>query len=178
MCGKKSIMRMRFRGALLAVGTAAGLSLLGASATLGSSVARAVALGAAPSPEDAATTTIRWLSPGKYQLEVGNTSDIGFIDTFLWVPPPGMTITAITSSEAARCALAGGQISCTTRLAPPACTCETGGTMTVNFTAVGIQPTYANGYWTSYGVEGAYLQIEAMTTVPYHIPSFISGPNT
>ena len=49
--------------------------------------------------------------------------------------------------------------------------------MTVNFTATGLQPTYANGYWTSYGVEGGYLQIGTMTSVPYHIPSFISHPN-
>ena len=43
--------------------------------------------------------------------------------------------------------------------------------MTVNFTASGLEPTFANGYWTYYGMVGAYLRITQMTPVPYHIPS-------
>jgi len=133
-----------------------------------------VASAPAASPEAAAAVTIRPLDTGKYQLEVVNTSGIGFIDTFYWAPPPGVTITAITSSEGGRCKLLSGEISCTTRLAPPPCTCEAGGSMTVNFTATGLASTYANGYWTSYGVVGGYLQIQTMTSVPYHIPSYIT----
>ena len=48
-----------------------------------------------------ATTIMRPLNPmaGKYQVEVENTSDIGYINTFNWVPPSQLTITAITSSQ-------------------------------------------------------------------------------
>jgi hypothetical protein len=49
--------------------------------------------------------------------------------------------------------------------------------MTVNFMATGLTRTFANGYWTTYGIVGAYLQVEAMTPVPYHIPSFIPTPD-
>jgi hypothetical protein len=126
-----------------------------------------------------AVTTIRWLDTnGKYQLEVQNTSGIGYIDTFNWSPPPSLTITAITSAEGGHCSLVGGNIHCSTKLAPPKCTCEGGGVLTVNFTANGDKPTYANGYWTYYGVEGSYLQIQTVTPVPYHIPSFLSSTAT
>ena len=29
---------------------------------------------------------VRWIGPGLYQLDVQNTSGIGFIDTFSWFP--------------------------------------------------------------------------------------------
>ena len=50
-----------------------------------------------------AVTVFRFLDPsiGKYQIEIENTSGIGFINTFTWNPPPGMTITAVTSTEGA-----------------------------------------------------------------------------
>jgi hypothetical protein len=122
-----------------------------------------------------ATTTFRWLNPGKYQLEIQNTSGIGFIDTFSWVPPVGMTVTAVTSSEGARCSVANGDIFCSGKVAPPQCTCLPGGVVLVNFTATGDDPTFANGYWTYYGIVGSYTQIQTMTPVPYHIPSFLGG---
>jgi hypothetical protein len=120
-----------------------------------------------------AVAIVRWLSPGLYQLDVQNTSGIGYINTFRWVPPSGMTITAVTSSEGGRCTLLNGNIECNGKINPPSCTCQAGGDLTVNFTATGLQPTFANGYWTYYGLEGAYLQIEQMTPVPYHIPSVV-----
>jgi len=118
-----------------------------------------------------AVTIVRWISPGVYQLDVQNTSSIGYIDTFSWVPPAGLTITAVTSSEGGKCALLNGDVECNGKIAPPDCTCRAGGELTVNFTASGLQPTFANGYWTYYGMDGAYLQIQQMTPVPYHIPS-------
>jgi hypothetical protein len=118
-----------------------------------------------------AVATVRWLGPGLYQLDVQNTSGIGYIDTFSWVPPLGLTITAVTSSEGGKCALSSGDIECNGKMAPPRCTCQAGGELTVNFTAVGLEPTFANGYWTYHGFSGDYLQIEQMTPVPYHIPS-------
>ena len=53
-------------------------------------------------------TIVRFLDPsaGKYQVEVQNTSGIGYINSFNWVPPAGMTISAITSTEGGHCTLA------------------------------------------------------------------------
>jgi hypothetical protein len=121
-----------------------------------------------------AITTVTWLEPGKFEIRVTNTSGIGWINTFQWVPPPGVTITAITSSEYGKCSLSGGNIECTGKIAPPDCTCHGGGILTVNFTATGLSPTFADGYETSYGIVGSYLEILTMTPVPYHIPSFFS----
>src|ERR1700722_14852960 len=54
-----------------------------------------------------AVTIIRFLDPvrGLYQIEVQNTSGIGYINTFNWVPPPDMTTTAVTSTEGGHCSL-------------------------------------------------------------------------
>jgi hypothetical protein len=124
-----------------------------------------------------AVVVVRWLAPDSYQLEVQNTSGYGAIDSFNWVSPVNLTITAVTSSEGGRCALVSGDIQCTVKLAAPSCTCAAGGDMTVNFTATGLAPTYANGYWTFYGIVGSYLQIQSMTPIPFHIPSFQSPQN-
>ena len=123
-----------------------------------------------------AVSVVRWVSPGVYQLDVQNTSGIGYINQFTWVPPVNLTVTAVTSSEGGRCSLVGGSIQCNGKVAPPKCTCQAGGDLTVTFTAKGLEPTFANGYWTYYGIDGAYLQIQQMTPVPYHIPSTL--PNT
>jgi hypothetical protein len=126
-----------------------------------------------------AVTVVRSLDPraGLYQIEIENTSDIGYINTFNWVPPAGMTITAVTSSEGGRCRLTNGIIGCTggkKGIAPPICTCRTGGKLTVNFRATGNGPTWNGQWWTYYGIVGGYTQITSMTPVPYHIPSFLS----
>ena len=112
-----------------------------------------------------------FLGGGRYQLDVQNTSGIGYINQFTWVPPPNLLVTAVTSSEGGKCLLVGGSIQCNGKVAPPDCTCKAGGDLTVTFTAKGLEPTFANGYWTYYGIVGAYLQIQQMTPVPYHIPS-------
>jgi len=120
-----------------------------------------------------AVTVVSFLGSGRYQLDVQNTSGIGFINQFTWVPPPNLTVTAVTSSEGGKCALVGGSIQCKGKVAPPSCTCLPGGDLTVIFAARGLYPTFANGYWTYYGIVGAFLQIQQMTPVPYHIPSTI-----
>jgi hypothetical protein len=120
-----------------------------------------------------AVTVVSFLGSGRYQLDVQNTSGIGYINQFTWVPPPALTVTAVTSSEGGKCQLVGGSIQCNGKVAPPSCTCLPGGDLTVIFTAKGLDPTFANGYWTYYGIFGAYLQIQQMTPVPYHIPSAI-----
>ena len=118
-----------------------------------------------------AVAVVRWVGPGTYQLDVQNTSGIGYINQFTWVPPGNLTVTAVKSSEGGRCALVGGSIQCNGKVAPPTCTCLAGGDLVVTFTASGLDPTFANGYWTYYGIVGAFLQIQQMTPVPYHIPS-------
>jgi hypothetical protein len=118
-----------------------------------------------------AVTVVRWVSPGTYELDVQNTSGIGYINEFTWVPPASLTVTAIESAQGGKCQLVGGNIQCNGKLPPPNCTCLAGGDLVVTFTATGLEPTFANGYWSYYGMVGAYLQIQQMTPVPYHIPS-------
>jgi hypothetical protein len=125
-----------------------------------------------------ADTIIRYLDPsaGTYQLVIYNTSAIGYINSVNWLPPAGLTVTAITGVTGGSCTLDAGDISCTANgsgLAPPKCTCETGGTMTVSFTASGDEPTWNGSWWTYHGLVGSYMQITSMTPVPWHIPSFI-----
>ncbi len=95
-----------------------------------------------------------------------------------------MTITAITSSEGGHCHLGTSStgtamIACVggkKGLAPPKCTCLTGGVMTVNFTATtNPGPSFNGKYWTCYGIVGSSTDITSMTPVPYHIPSFLNS---
>jgi hypothetical protein len=159
---------------LLAV--AAFLLLSGAHADAAGRAAPVVNPNTLPKGTGDADTVVILLSPGLYQLDVENTSGIGYIDSFNWVPPPAMTITSIRSSEGGKCVLVSGAIHCTGKIAPPTCLCTPGGSLIVNFTATGLDPTFANGYWTYYGLVGAYLQIETVTPVPYHIPSYVPNP--
>jgi hypothetical protein len=122
-----------------------------------------------------AVSVVTWISPGTYQLDVQNTSGIGYINVFTWSPPINLTVTAVTGTKGGSCSLVGGEIQCTGKIAPPKCTCQAGGELTVTFTAKGLEPTFANGYWTYYGIIGSYLQIRQMTPVPYHIPSALPG---
>jgi hypothetical protein len=103
---------------------------------------------------------------GHYQVLVQNTSQIGFINSFEWFPPPGLTITSVTSSSAGQCELQGNVIACRATLPPPKCTCLPGGAMTVDFAAKmrGVGKI-------QYGFRGASVVVRSMTPVPYIIPS-------
>jgi hypothetical protein len=120
-----------------------------------------------------AVTVVRWIGPQTYQLDVQNTSGIGYINQFTWTPPTNLTVTAVTSTEGGHCSLSGGAIVCNGKISPPTCTCLAGGDLVVTFRATGLDPTFNGQYWTYYGIVGAFLQIQQMTPVPYHIPSFL-----
>jgi hypothetical protein len=124
-------------------------------------------------PESAqdAWVTIRPLDSGHFRLTVINTSAIGFINDFSWAPPPGMTITSVTSSSTGRCTLEAQRIACAANLTPPKCTCRPGGKIVVDFKGHAKQPK-AN---VNYGVVHSYVEIDGMTPVPYRIPSYLGA---
>jgi hypothetical protein len=137
-----------------------------------------------------AVTIVRFVDPaaGGYQLEVQNTSGIGYINRFTWTPPKTMTITRITSSHGGRCTLVPNpdastdteMIACNgagTGIRPPTCLCSAGGTLLVNFNATTTPPTYNGHYWTHYGIVGSYTTITSMTPVLYATPSTPFGPD-
>jgi len=123
------------------------------------------------------TTTLRPLGGGRYELVVQNSSAIGAIDSFTWSAPPGLTITAVTSSNGAKCSLQGGSISCRGALRPPQCLCTgSGGAVEIDFTATGGASTEADGHTVIHGFGWSYLRIEQMTPVPYLIPDAPQTP--
>src|SRR6266403_73989 len=55
-------------------------------------------------------------------------SAIGFINSFSWVPPAGMTIVNVSGSSSGHCELLAARISCDgVNLKPPTCTCRDDG---------------------------------------------------
>jgi hypothetical protein len=114
-----------------------------------------------------AMTVVRSLGNDHFQLVVSNTSAIGFINTFTWVPPPETRIAAVTSSSTGHCELSGGAISCKLALRPPTCTCNgSGGKVKIGFIA---KPRSKDA--RTHGFFGATLRIGYQTPVPYIIPS-------
>ena len=113
---------------------------------------------------------LRILSTDHYQVEVQDTSGTTFIKGFDWVPPSGVTVVAVTGAQGGTCKLDGsGGISCTGKALPATCVGCAGSSMLVNFTATGREPTFANGFWTYYGVEGG---VQITGTIPVQKPSF------
>jgi hypothetical protein len=108
------------------------------------------------------------LGKGRFQLLVRNTSSIGFINTFRWVPPPNATITALTSVSTGNCRLLNGSISCRLVLRPPSCTCKgDGGSVKIRFTA----RIDLGGHGLTHGFQYGSLRVDSETPVPYIIPS-------
>ena len=167
---RRPLLPLRRAGLFLLAAVSLSVGVHAAAASTRAAVADPNTLGRGAAD---AVTVVSFLGSGRYQLDVQNTSGIGYINQFTWVPPPNLQVTAVTSSEGGKCLLVGGSIQCNGKVAPPTCTCQAGGDLTVIFTAKGLDPTFANGYWTYYGIVGAYLQIQQMTPVPYHIPSAV-----
>ena len=115
------------------------------------------------------TTVVRNLGHDRYQIVVQSVSDAGFINSFWW-QAANLRITGVTSSSSGSCHVASDtSLQCIgLTIKPPACTCEPGGTVTVNFTATNIAPTRGVHYGTVHSV----LRIGDVTPVPYHIPSY------
>jgi len=107
-------------------------------------------------------------SAGRYQVDIENSNPTRFVSAFNWVPPAGMTVTAVTASYGGICHLAGnGVIACKGLGAPPDSATGIGGSITVNFTATGRQPTWTGSYWIHYGVVGtASVQFSKFSDVP------------
>jgi len=117
------------------------------------------------------------LRTSQFQLEVANTSELGYINSFTWDSPSQLQLTAVTHVEGGRCHIADNAIVCVGAkhgIAPPTCTCRAGGRMTINFTATGDAPKFNGHYWTYFGV-GSDTVITSMTPVEYHIPSWVGG---
>jgi hypothetical protein len=105
---------------------------------------------------------------GAYELDVLNTSGIGYLDGFTWTPSPGWSVTRIKNATGAACSLThAGKIFCTGRVQPPGCLCTgNGGSVSVDFTAA---PTKKNAGYL-FGGSAAQFKVTKMTPVPYLIP--------
>jgi hypothetical protein len=105
---------------------------------------------------------------GSYQLEVMNTSGIGYLNGFTWTPSPGWKVTQIENASGAACSLThAGKISCAGTVHPPTCLCSgDGGVVSVRFTAAPTQKSH--GFL--FGGSAAQFKVTKMTPVPYIIP--------
>jgi hypothetical protein len=116
-----------------------------------------------------ATAVLRPLGGGKYELEIQNTSRIGYINSFQWTPPPKMKILAVTSSSRGKCTVnSAGNIACASTLPPPKCLCRpSGGSVTIDFTTPPTVVLKIQGHTVNPGILGARLRIVAMTPIHY-----------
>jgi hypothetical protein len=105
---------------------------------------------------------------GSYEVQVLNTSGIGYLDGFTWTPSPGWAVTKIKNASGASCSLTpAGKISCTGSVHPPSCLCTgDGGSVSIRFTA---KPTKKNAGYL-FGGSAAQFKVTKMTPVPYIIP--------
>jgi hypothetical protein len=143
-------------------------------------------------PESSAdnTSALKSFPNDRYQLLVTNTSDTGSINEFSWAPPTGMEVTRVLGSSSGHCALVGRAVVCDGNLPPPKCSCQPGGTMTVDFTAhttfsstvavtrrVGPSGRFAPAVIPAvhFGVVNGVVEIVSMTPVPYKIRSNLAG---
>ncbi len=138
------------------------LAGLGALALCVTTTALATSLGGAP-VDMPYTMTVRVIddSKGVYQVEVDNGNPYKYVNSYVWTPPGGMTITKILSSVGGTCVLAGNAntVSCVGAAAPPGDLGTIGAGIVVTFTATGNEPTFVKtsygGYFIHYGVIGS-----------------------
>jgi hypothetical protein len=117
-----------------------------------------------------ADTNVIFRSPeeGSYELQVLNTSGIGYLNGFTWTPPEGWKVTRIKNSTGAACSLTpAGKIFCSGSVGPPTCLCTgDGGSVSIKFAAAPTTKTH--GFL--FGGSAAQFRINKMTPVPYIIP--------
>jgi hypothetical protein len=114
---------------------------------------------AAKTPDQYYGETVREVGGNQWELSVVNTNpDAKFIGSFWWVPPAGMSVTALREVRGGSCSLTAGAITCKGDVAPPNCNTCVGAAMTIEFTATGNEPTFVKtsygGYFIHYGVLG------------------------
>jgi hypothetical protein len=105
---------------------------------------------------------------GSYELQILNTSGIGYVNGFTWTPSPGWSVKSIKKATGADCSLTReGKIHCVGTVRPPSCLCTgDGGVVSIRFTAA---PT-KKGAGYLFGGSPAQFKITKMTPVPYLIP--------
>jgi hypothetical protein len=131
---------------------------------------------------DLVTVISRGTGARHYKLTILNTSNIGYIDSFYWSPPAGVTIDRVISSSSGHCALTGTpgyggklfpgvelypKITCgDVSLKPPTCTCASdGGRIVISFTA-NTFPSLAGS-----------IGITSATPILKTIPSYVQTPD-
>src|SRR5439155_15570800 len=91
-------------------------------------------------------TNVIFRSPSEnsYELQVLNTSGIGYLNGFTWSPPEGWKVTHIKNSTGADCSLTPkGKIFCSGTVHPPTCLCgNDGGSVSVSFSAAPTTKTH------------------------------------
>lgn len=116
-------------------------------------------------------TNLRLLHGRSYRLTVLNTSGVGYIHTFKWVPPAGWKVDSVSSVNGARCHIDAGDLSCVGVVAPPTCLCSgDGGKVVVKLTIRGINQGRTNGHAVYYGGEGERTELTSMFPVPFLVP--------
>jgi hypothetical protein len=112
--------------------------------------------------------TLRFIGASNWELYVENTNPTKFINVFNWVPPAGLTIRSITSSEGGTCKLASGNIHCSGNIAPLPCDTCPGGGMTINFVGSGFESKWVStdygGYWIAYGWQPGGLTVTSVSS--------------
>ena len=116
-------------------------------------------------------TTLRLLHGQSYKLILLNTSGVGYIHTFTWVPPAGWEINSLSSVRGANCRIDGGDLSCVGLVTPPTCLCSgDGGKVVVYLTIRGTNQASSDGHPVYYGNEGEMTELKSMIPVPFLIP--------
>jgi hypothetical protein len=116
-------------------------------------------------------TTLRLLHGQSYKLILLNTSGVGFIHTFTWVPPTGWEVNSLTGVHGANCRIDGGDLSCVGLVTPPTCLCSgDGGKVVVYLTIRGTNHGSTDGHPVYYGNEGEMTELKSMIPVPFLIP--------
>jgi hypothetical protein len=106
-------------------------------------------------------------------FELTNQSTLGYINSFEWLPPAGITITGIADSSGASCVVSANTIGCSGKIAPPTCTCLPGGRVSMTISYRGTLPNDLSG-WN--GPSVGTVRVETVTPVPWTIPHSLAKP--